>query len=106
MKLDEFKAWFDGYTESMEGPPSAKQWKRIKERVAEVDGVAVSYPVYIDRYVRPYYPYWSAPCTATGLNAHAQTYDYYRNVMSAAGTANNFDGVTAMYAAGKAEAAQ
>ena len=51
MTLAEFKAWFEGFTESMEGQPTAKQWKRIKERVAQIDGVAVTREViYRDRY--------------------------------------------------------
>ncbi len=50
MTLSEFKAWFGGYTEDMDGPPSAKQWKRIKSRVKDIDGEKVTYPVFIDRY--------------------------------------------------------
>ena len=51
MTLAEFKAWFEGFTESMEGQPTAKQWKRIKERVAQINGVAVTREViYRDRY--------------------------------------------------------
>lgn len=58
MNLAEFKAWFEGFTEDLSGPPNKKQWTRIQERVAEITGQAVSYPVYIDRYVRPLQPYW------------------------------------------------
>lgn len=36
MNIAEFKAWFEGYTEDMEGPPSAAQWERIKSRVGEL----------------------------------------------------------------------
>lgn len=51
MTLAEFKAWFEGFTESMEGQPTAKQWKRIKERVAQIDGTTVTHQViYRDRY--------------------------------------------------------
>lgn len=39
MTLAEFKAWFDGYTESMDGPPSEKQWERIKAKVRGVDDI-------------------------------------------------------------------
>jgi len=38
MTPSEFKAWFDGFTEALEGVPSEKQWERIKARVAEIDG--------------------------------------------------------------------
>ena len=63
MTLAEFKAWFEGFTEEMGSTPSAKQWKRIKDRVKQIDGVAVTkeviyrdcyWPTIIDRPVRPY----------------------------------------------------
>lgn len=59
MNLQEFKAWFEGFTEDMTGPPSKKQWERIKARVKEIDGVAVTHHHwngYYWPYVRPYYP--------------------------------------------------
>ena len=50
MTLQEFKAWFDGFTENMgEAPPTKLQWARIKARVKEIDGAAITYPVVIDR---------------------------------------------------------
>lgn len=33
MKLAEFKAWFEGFTEDMDRAPTAKQWKRIVRRL-------------------------------------------------------------------------
>lgn len=53
----EFKAWFAGFTEFMPGAPTEKQWARIKERVAEIDGKPVTQTVFVDRYVERY-PYW------------------------------------------------
>ena len=44
MTLDEFKAWFEGFTEAIPGPPNKKQWDRIKERVGEIAGWRVRYP--------------------------------------------------------------
>lgn len=38
----EFKAWFEGFTESISFTPNAQQWTRIKERVAEIDGTPVT----------------------------------------------------------------
>ncbi len=46
----EFKAWFEGFTESMDGPPSLKQWERIQARVKQITGTPTSYPVFVDRY--------------------------------------------------------
>ncbi len=114
MKLNEFKAWFEGYTESMEGAPSKKQWERIKEQVAAVDGVAItptSYPVYIDRYVRPWYPHWAYGVgnvsSAVGANLTGAAQCYNKSIDGVATSHPGvpaFDGATAMYAAGKAEA--
>lgn len=42
MTLAEFKAWFEGFTEDMDGAPNTKQWKRIKDRVKQIDGVALA----------------------------------------------------------------
>jgi hypothetical protein len=58
MTPSEFRAWFEGFTEDMTGAPNKKQWERIKDRVGEITGQTVSYPVYIDRYVAPVRPYW------------------------------------------------
>lgn len=63
MTLSEFKAWFEGFTEGMETAPDEKQWERIKERVKDINGTAVTYPVYVDRYVEPYRRYWSTSPT-------------------------------------------
>jgi len=123
MKLDEFKAWFEGFTEDMDGAPTTKQWKRIKERVAEIDGVAISYPVYVERYwpsMRPWYTYSMRGTTSAGFVTapqqssamQGQLYGVQGVTAGAAqhqnGQSNSlhgqFDGVSAMYAAGKAEA--
>jgi len=51
MTPNEFKAWFDGFTEAFEGRiPTKAQWGRIKDRVAEIDGKSVTERVYVDRY--------------------------------------------------------
>jgi hypothetical protein len=55
VNLSEFKAWFEGFTESMDGPPDEKRWARIRERVAEIKDAPPSvayYPAY------PCPPYW------------------------------------------------
>lgn len=50
MTLSEFKAWFEAFTESMDGPPSHKQWERIQARVKEISGSPITERVFIDRY--------------------------------------------------------
>lgn len=53
MTLSEFKAWFEGFTEGMDGPPSLKQWERIQARVKEISWAHISYPLPIDRRLAP-----------------------------------------------------
>jgi hypothetical protein len=82
MTPNEFKAWFDGFTEAFTGCPTKAQWTRIKARVAEIDGKPVTHTVYLDRYLPsvPAHPYWRylttggvgvSTCTAN-LNASQQ----------------------------------
>lgn len=106
MTLAEFKAWFEGFTEDMDGAPSEKQWKRIKARVKEIDGVAITKTVFIDRYVTPYRPYWSdmvfgasgyVPVGTTCMNAAGEA------LASAKAAVAEFDSHCAMLDLGKAE---
>jgi hypothetical protein len=66
MTPQEFKSWFDGFTEALPGVPTKAQWARIKERVGEIDGKPVTERVFVDRYY-PRYPagYWVGPYWAT-----------------------------------------
>ncbi len=57
MTLAEFKAWFEGFTEEMDGAPNEKQFERIKAKVKDIDGVAITKTVFVDRYL-PAGPYW------------------------------------------------
>ena len=92
MTLAEFKAWFEGFTEGMDAAPNADQWERIKARVKEIDGTAISYPVFIDRYwprryrdVEPWQPYWS--CTTAVSGTAMPTFDS-SSAMMAVGAAD------------------
>lgn len=112
MTQQEFKAWFEGFTESMEKAPTAKQWARIKERVAEIDGKPVTERVFIDRYWPTYYPYWISPVhtpyytsptiTCGSAVQSGTSYNVLSNIgqNSALGT---YDSTQAMYTAGKAD---
>lgn len=88
MNLEEFKAWFDGFTESMDRPPNKKQWARIKERVAEITpGPATTYPVFVDRYWPVVgYPYWNYPYLSGGIGTIQATCG---GINSAASICNN-----------------
>lgn len=53
MTLGEFKAWFEGFTECIDKQPTQKQWKRICQRVGEIDEIPTRWPVFIERYWPP-----------------------------------------------------
>lgn len=108
MTPKEFKAWFEGFTEAMDGQPTPAQWAKVKERVAQIDGTPTSYPVYVDRYVpRRYWelePYrvW---CKADTIPA---AFEEQLSVASMGGMRVTADGVTfnpegAMHMLGKAD---
>ncbi len=92
MQVSEFKAWFDGYTEAMNGTPTKAQWARIKERVAEIDGKAITERVFIDRYW-PHYIYQSSTVPFTTCSGTVSIPN-----------SNEFCSNTAMYNLGKTEA--
>ena len=68
MTLSEFKAWFEGFTEGMDGTPNTDQWKRIQARVKEIDGTAITKTVFVDRYLPPYRSYWADRLEVFGVS--------------------------------------
>lgn len=73
MHLSEFKAWFEGFTEEMKGPPNESQWKKIKAQVKDISADYTPAPIFVDRYVHPWRRYWG--------------YDYVASVDSGGGQA-------------------
>ena len=53
MTLSEFRAWFEGFTENMDGPPNKKQWDRIQKRVKQIKSNPA--PIVVEKWLRPYY---------------------------------------------------
>lgn len=108
MILSEFKAWFEGYTEGLEGAPTKAQFERIKEKVKEISGTPITQTVYFDRYVQPYlrgtWPYWST--TGVGIGSAVMGSIQAGTVQSwnSASKPEQFDSASAMYALGKADA--
>jgi hypothetical protein len=109
MTPSEFKCWFQGYTEALEGTPSVAQWARIKARVAEIDGRAITEHIYINRYVPSYHPnyYYGTPYTvpytlcgpgAVGTSIGSGT------IMTNCTSAMAFNSHDAMLSLGRAEA--
>lgn len=86
MNLQEFKAWFEGFTESIT-LPNQNQWEKMKAKLKTVDGTGISYPVYIEKYVYPY-SYWYK--------------EHQPKFMSSTNT-NTFNSIQCMKYAGQAE---
>ncbi len=118
MTPQEFKAWFDGYTENISKTPTQKQWKRIQERVGEIDGVPVTEQIFIDRYWYTYWPNYVTP-TIAPLSPYSITTTNGEMIwLSETGTSNSlkgpvtsgyshvegYDSLNAMHALGQAEA--
>lgn len=60
MNLPEFKAWFEGFTESMGGPPGAKAWKRIQDRIKSIKSdEPTTRHVFHEYYERPWRRWYS-----------------------------------------------
>jgi len=78
MTINEFKAWFEGYTENITKLPTQKQWARIKERVDEIDAKEGKWEkiIYRDHY-RPWWPEW-------------YTYSYTSNDINFVSESTNF----------------
>lgn len=119
MTPNEFKAWFDGFTEAFAGRiPTKAQWGRIKDRLAEIDGKPTTHTVYVDRYVRQY-PYYPRPYLGDGTcgwivgvastsnipqNAQGMAANNISNQIGSGGPA--FNSLQAMTDLGRAEAAK
>jgi hypothetical protein len=115
MTPNEFKAWFDGFTEAFDGKiPTKAQWDRIKARVADIDGKALTERVYVDRYWPTHLrlPYWTTYYGTTGgcgavsgnstlSNASSQ----YQGAIGSGGVGSTFNSSHAMAELGRAEAA-
>lgn len=46
----EYKAWFDGFTASDRRSPSLEKWALINQRVADIDGFALTRTSYVDAF--------------------------------------------------------
>ncbi len=73
MTLTEFKAWFEGYTENLDGTPNTKQWKRIKSRISKLNGEAITERIFIDRYLPRRYSDYSYPYLTWCVTERADT---------------------------------
>ena len=73
MTNNEFKAWFEGYTEEMKDSPTKAQWKKIKVKVKEMDGNSVW------RYYQPYWNNWTYISSPGQITGGTSTADFTLN---------------------------
>lgn len=97
MTLSEFKAWFEGFSEGIDKAPTEKQFAKIKAKVAEITGTPTTYPVFIDRYVRPYPVYWERPYASRSTSTYTSTLPNLKAMYAGTGTlsASNVAGMNA-----------
>ena len=117
MNLQEFKAWFEGFSENLTDTPTKVQWDKIKAKITTIeDKPPMSYPVFIDRY-RHWLDSWPyRPMYATSGYAHtsnlttSQRSDpnntYLNTIGAGSGDINQFNSYDAFKEMGKAEAMQ
>lgn len=103
MTLAEFKAWFEGFTETLEAAPNEKQWARIKARVAEIDGAVTTYPVFVDRYIPPYRRWYDGVWLSGPIVGCGSSLDGVGSISYNSGTEVGVLPATAMADLGKAE---
>lgn len=117
MTPQEFKAWFEGFTEVFDRVPTKAQWMRVKERVAEIDGKPVTERVFVDRYwpthvqqypyrTASYWPYLGIGASNAGVVGLNQTHAYNATYQDAGNKMNqwSFDSGQAMLALGRGDA--
>ena len=63
MTNNEFKAWFEGFSEGIVNKPTYEQWAKVVAKVKTIDNIPL-FPqvVYRDRYI-PYYSTMGAVAT-------------------------------------------
>jgi hypothetical protein len=113
MTNNEFKAWFEGFTEAMDKAPTQKQWSRIKEKVKSIDGT-LSFTQYITRYVDRYpyaYPYYMGQVTSgyaqvVPMNANTTTVNDYSLMNTETTTTAAMNAAQAIADIGRKEFAQ
>lgn len=109
MTPQEFKAWFEGFTEALTATPTKAQWTRIKERVADIDGKPVTERVFVDRYWHHWQqPGWTYLSCTNAVAGAMQNNSPYQSALQNGGqnatAGGNFDSMQSMTSLGRYEA--
>jgi hypothetical protein len=74
MNLTEFKAWFEGFTEALDGPPGPKAWARIQEQVAAIVPEPTKPREFHTHYHRePWWQHWNGYSPVSWGTSHVAT---------------------------------
>lgn len=107
MTLNEFKAWFEGFSEGIETVPTVKQFAKIKAKVAEINEMPVTRQYFLHNYPTwPHQnaPWWQNPVVSYSAGAAPMDHGVGRAVLAAPNGGDSFDAQAAMYAAGALDA--
>lgn len=64
MNIQEFKAWFEGFNENLNGPPDTRQWARIVEKICMIKNAPPTKEVvFRDHWYQPWQRYWPSYVT-------------------------------------------
>lgn len=100
MTNEELKAWLEGFSEAIDKTPTEKQWKKIKEKISQLDGSKVTERIFIDRY--NHYDWWRL---YSSTNAVGYNLSNSGATVHAANVPHEFCSESAMYQLGKYEGA-
>lgn len=86
MNLSEFKSWFEGFTENLDGVPNPKQWARIRAKIGEIkDAPATTRVEYIysyPQYWQPYQPVRWGTYYSTNIGGSVQAHQNYQQAQA------------------------
>lgn len=108
MTPHEFKAWFEGFTENIIGTPTDLQWRRVRERVAEINGQPVTEHHFFNNYWPPNYSSYRQylfPNTIIGGGYSMASTANQASSLAGYAQAQTFDSANAFSILGTADAA-
>jgi hypothetical protein len=108
MNLPEFKAWFEGFTENLDGLPTAPQWKRINEKIKKIEDAPPVTRYVFDDYHHPWRRWYSGEIYQALSASSGQRLSSISNSQAKARATQQieevFDSGTAFRELGRAEA--
>lgn len=73
MQLAQFLAWFEGFSENIEGAPTEKQWDRLKQKLAQLEPETSFQPVSTPKRAPAQVPHVAPPAAPVTAEAPIKT---------------------------------